>query len=117
MFSVNPFGYDCKFGDDVDPLAILSLSFLCALAKYVCDDDLQGLLQNEYEGTSFASAVKHTPPVSGQSAVDMAYPFPLSSLGKWNILAVLAGMAGVYRILFCVSVAVCQKLRPRLHVE
>ncbi|CAM6122731.1 unnamed protein product [Calypogeia fissa] len=78
---------------------------------------VEGLLQNEYEDMSFPSSAKHSPPISGQRAIDMAYPFPVTAIGKWNILAVLAGMAGAYRILLCISVVICQKLRPRLHVE
>ncbi|CAM6095613.1 unnamed protein product [Calypogeia fissa] len=78
---------------------------------------VEDLLQNKYNSMSFLPSAKHSPLISGQRAIDMAYPFPVAAIGKWNLLAVLAGMAAAYRILLCISVVVCQKLRPRLHVE
>ncbi|KAL2644837.1 hypothetical protein R1flu_012424 [Riccia fluitans] len=77
---------------------------------------VKGLLQNEYETTSFTGPSRRSPPISGLRAIEKDYPLDLPDIGKWNILLVLAGMALAYRTLFCISLSLRQKLRPRWRV-
>ncbi|KAL3698081.1 hypothetical protein R1sor_012157 [Riccia sorocarpa] len=77
---------------------------------------IKGLLENEYETTSFSGQARRSPPVSGLRTIEEDYPLDLPNIGKWNILLVLAGMALAYRILFYICLSVRQKLRPRWRV-
>ncbi|KAI4385476.1 hypothetical protein MLD38_003498 [Melastoma candidum] len=62
---------------------------------------IEGLLENEYLGTSFAVGQVRT--ISGYQALDNAYDISSDSRSKWKNLFVLFIMAVVYRILaFCI---------------
>lgn len=68
---------------------------------------IQGLLENEYLGTSFAVGQVRT--ISGYEAIQNTYDISRNSNSKWENLLVLFVMAAVYRILsffllqFCVG--------------
>jgi hypothetical protein len=77
------------------------LFFVCvSLYIDIHDDTLQGLLENEYVGTSFA--VGQIRSIAGVQAVRGSYNISSSSNAKWVNLLVLLLMAIGYRILLYV---------------
>ncbi|KAL6967179.1 ATP-binding cassette sub- G member 3, variant 2 [Sarracenia purpurea var. burkii] len=66
---------------------------------------IQGLLENEYIGTSFAVGQVRT--ISGYQAIRSAYDISPNSNSKWKNLLVLSLMAVAYRVLVFVLLQFC----------
>ncbi|BBN02619.1 protein MpABC24 [Marchantia polymorpha subsp. ruderalis] len=105
-------GYYQVSGDMPNPVWKYPASYLPVHAYAI-----EGLLQNEYETTTFDAVSRRSPPISGIDAIKRDYPFAVTDIGKWNILLVLAGMAIAYRIFFCICLIISQKLGSRRTVH
>ena len=74
---------------------------------------IQGLLENEYLGTSFAIGQVRT--ISGFQALRSAYDISPESNSKWENLLVLFLMAVGYRLVLFVLLFICVKKNTSMH--
>ncbi|KAL4392540.1 hypothetical protein S245_010899 [Arachis hypogaea] len=70
----------------------------------------QGLFKNEYQGLKFHGGSSHKY-ITGEEIMRDTWQTDMS-YSKWVDLAILAGMIGVYRVMFLVIIKITEKVKP-----
>eukprot|EP00249_Psilotum_nudum_P009030 c21663_g1_i5 orf=492-1811(+) len=76
----------------------------------------QGFYKNDFEGLYFESNIHGSPPISGDSVLRNDYQVTMS-YSKWVDLAILVGMAVLYRLIFFWLIKLKERLRPIIRSE
>jgi hypothetical protein len=72
--------------------------------------DLQGFYKNDFTGLTFENGVAGGTRITGESILKDT--FQVTGFSKWIDLAILVGMAVLYRILFFGLIKLKEKLAP-----